>query len=141
MATPTRVESPTAEELAARATAMIPTLLERAPEAEELRRVPPATVAEIKAAHLARTLRPAHYGGYQKDYRTFATIVRELGRGCASTAWCASSWMSQAFTLDRYPEAAQDEVGPGPRLAFQILEVEGAELWRSRRPSCSRLCS
>jgi len=128
MATPTRVESPTAEELAARATAMVPTLLERAPEAEELRRVPPATVAEIKAAHLARTLRPAHYGGYQKDYRTFATIVRELGRGCASTAWCASSWMSQAFTLDRYPEAAQDEVsGADPDVHIGSTGVPGGK--------------
>ena len=101
---------PASEELVSRAQAMIPALLERAREAERIRRVPPATVAEIKAAHLARTLRPAHFGGYQKDYRTFAQIVRELARGCASTAWCTSSWMSQAFTLDRYPEQAQAEI-------------------------------
>ena len=83
--------APTSEELVFRAQAMIPSLLERAPEAEQIRRVPPDTVSQIRAAHLARTLRPAYFGGYQKDYRTFAQIVRELARGCASTAWCAST--------------------------------------------------
>jgi 3-hydroxy-9,10-secoandrosta-1,3,5(10)-triene-9,17-dione monooxygenase len=103
---------------------MIPTLLERAPEAEELRRVPPSTVSEIKQAHLARTLRPAYFGGYQKDYRTFGHIVRELARGCASTGWCAASWMSQAFTLDRYPEQAQREIcGDDPDVHISTTGV------------------
>ncbi len=99
-----------ASELVGRATALIPALKERAPEAERLRRIPDETVAESRAAGLVRTLRPAHYGGHEQDYRTFAHICREIGRGCASTGWCCGSWLSQAMTLTMFPEEAQDEV-------------------------------
>ncbi len=98
------------EELVGRARALVPGLLERAPLAEELRRVPDETVAEVRAAGLVRTLRPTEYGGFDQDYRTFAHVVRELARGCASTGWCAASWLSQAMTLARYPKQAQDEI-------------------------------
>jgi 3-hydroxy-9,10-secoandrosta-1,3,5(10)-triene-9,17-dione monooxygenase len=98
------------DELVARATALIPALRERAPEAETLRRTPDATVADFKTAHFARTLRPGRYGGYDQDYRTFAHVVRELAKGDASAGWCAATWMSQAMTLARYPAAGQDEI-------------------------------
>ncbi|MEO8541215.1 MAG: acyl-CoA dehydrogenase family protein [bacterium] len=102
--------TPMHDELVARATALIPALKERAPEAERLRQMPAETLKDARAIGLARVLRPEVYGGYDDDYRTFAHIVRELARGCASTGWCASTWMSQSMTLARYPKEAQDEV-------------------------------
>src|SRR5512139_447973 len=51
---------PSPDELVARATAMVPALLDRAPEAEQLRRTPDATVADVKAAGFARTHRPGN---------------------------------------------------------------------------------
>ncbi len=100
----------TADELVSRAAAMAPVLNERAPEAERLRRIPDETVEDLRRAGLVRTLRPAHYGGFEQDYRTFARVVREIGRGCASTGWCCGSWFSQAMTLTMFPAEAQDEV-------------------------------
>jgi len=101
---------PTSETLVGRARALVPALSERALEAEALRRIPDASVADIRAAQLTRTLRPAHYGGFEQDYRTFGHVVSEIARGCASTGWCSASWLSQAWSLTRYPVEAQDEV-------------------------------
>lgn len=101
------------DEVVGKARALAPTLTERAPMAEQLRRMPAETVADFKAAGFARVLRPALYGGYDDDYRTFGHVVRELARGDASTGWCAATWMSQAMTLARYPKQAQDEVCGG----------------------------
>ncbi len=98
------------DELLRRARELTPTFLARAAEAEALRRVPDASTAEIRAAQLARTLRPARYGGFEQDYRTFGHLVRELGHGCASTAWCAATWMAGAMTLTMFPAETQDEV-------------------------------
>ncbi len=98
------------DELVARTQLLIPSLLERAPEAEQLRRVPDATIADIRSAGLIRTLRPAHYEGYEQDYRTFSHVVRELGRGCASTGWCGAAWLSMPFILTQFPVQAQDDV-------------------------------
>lgn len=98
------------EELVARARGLSAALPGRAAEAEAIRRIPESTVAEFKAARLVRVLRPKRYGGYDQSYRTFAHVVRELARGCASTGWCAATWMSQAMTLARYPQVTQDEL-------------------------------
>jgi 3-hydroxy-9,10-secoandrosta-1,3,5(10)-triene-9,17-dione monooxygenase len=98
------------EQLVERARGLVPSLLGRAPQAEHLRRVPDASVSEIRAAQLARTLRPTRYGGFEQDYRTFGHVVRELGHGCASTAWCAATWMAGAMTLTMFPAETQDEI-------------------------------
>ena len=108
------------DELVAQAAAMVPSLIERAPEGERLRHLPEATAEDIRAAELARTLRPKPYGGHDLDYRTFGHIVRELGRGDASTGWCGATWLSQAMTVARYPKAAQDEVFGSHPEAFII---------------------
>jgi|GEM_PF-5273192 len=100
----------TGETLVARASSLIPELLAAAPEGERLRRLPDGAAEAVRAAGLARTLRPKPYGGYDLDYRTFAHIVRELARGDASAGWCGATWLSQAMTVARYPKAAQDDV-------------------------------
>lgn len=124
-------------ELVARAATLAVELPARAAEAEQLRRIPEATVAGFKAAGLARVLRPECYGGFDQSYRTFAHVVRELARGCASTGWCAATWMSQAMTLARYPKQTQDELClPNPDVLVgttgvpsgRAVEVEGG--WR-----------
>ncbi|MGE0601274.1 MAG: acyl-CoA dehydrogenase family protein [Dehalococcoidia bacterium] len=125
-ATPGSSAIPTSDELVARAAAMVADVRSRAAEAEELGRLPDSTVAEMKAAGFGRTLRPAFYGGFEKDYRTFGRIVREMGRGCASSGWCAGTWMSQAMTLARYPKQAQDEIcGDDPDVFIGSTAVPG----------------
>ncbi len=125
------------DELVERARKIAAALPGRAAEAEQLRRMPEATIAEFKAAGLVRVLRPECYGGYDQSYRTFAHIVRELARGCASTGWCAATWMSQAMTLARYSKQTQDELClPDPDVIVgttgvpsgRAVQVEGG--WR-----------
>ena len=51
------------EELMARAEALIPVLRERAERAEELRRLPDETIADLHSSGLFRMLQPARVGG------------------------------------------------------------------------------
>lgn len=101
---------PNHDELVAQAAALVPLLSECAPEGERLCRLPDESAEAIRSAGLARTLKPQPYGGYDRDYRTYAHVVRELGRGDGSAGWCGATWLSQAMTVARYPKAAQDDV-------------------------------
>ena len=58
-----RATVPRLVELLARAEALIPVLRERAPRAEELRRLPDETIADLHASGLFRMLQPVRVGG------------------------------------------------------------------------------
>ena len=73
--------------LVEKARSFIPRLRERAKETEEIRRIPEATMKELKEAGLFKLLRPKRYGGLQTNFRTYADCVVELSRGCGSTGW------------------------------------------------------
>ena len=51
------------EELLARAEGLIPVLRDRAPRAEQLRRLPDETIADLHSSGLFRMLQPARVGG------------------------------------------------------------------------------
>ena len=70
-----------------RARALIPVLAARSGETESRRRVPDETIADFHNAGLFRVLQPARFGGLELDFDVFATITKELARGCASSAW------------------------------------------------------
>ena len=78
---------PSPEELIARARAMAPILLERAPKCEELRRLPDETVAELRKSQLLEICKPKMFGGFEYGYDLLCEVVMELAKGCASTAW------------------------------------------------------
>jgi alkylation response protein AidB-like acyl-CoA dehydrogenase len=97
--------------LVAAATALQPRLIERMAETDEIRRLPKATVADLKEAGLMTALVPKEYGGAGVDFRTFFDIVQELGRADGSVAWtyavlCCGSWMVATF----FPESVSKEV-------------------------------
>jgi alkylation response protein AidB-like acyl-CoA dehydrogenase len=86
-------------------------LIERMAETDEIRRLPDATVADLKEAGLMTALVPKEYGGAGVDFRTFFDIVQELGRADGSVAWtyavlCCGSWMVATF----FPESVSKEV-------------------------------
>jgi alkylation response protein AidB-like acyl-CoA dehydrogenase len=83
-------ERPSAEELIARAEALVPTLRERARGAEQLRRIPDETIADLEAAGLFYVVSPRSEGGYGYGMTELGTITRILAKGCASTAWVYS---------------------------------------------------
>jgi 3-hydroxy-9,10-secoandrosta-1,3,5(10)-triene-9,17-dione monooxygenase len=99
----------TAEELVARARALAPSLRERAGESERLRKMPPASVAAIKAAGLFKVLQARRYGGYQMSLRTLLDVGAEIARGCSSTAWCAGVIHAHSWMMASFPQQAQEE--------------------------------
>jgi 3-hydroxy-9,10-secoandrosta-1,3,5(10)-triene-9,17-dione monooxygenase len=104
---------PTLEEILKRAEGMLPALRERAKEAEELRRLPDATVEELYENGMMRLLQPKRYGGYEMDWAAHAEAARVLARACSSTAWIVSVVGAHAAILARMPKQCQDDVwGP-----------------------------
>src|SRR5581483_10900177 len=76
------------DRLVATARDLVPTLLKRAPRAEELRRIPDETIRDFTDAGFFRIFQPRRFGGYELDYGPpQVRIASELGRGCGSSAW------------------------------------------------------
>src|SRR4029077_6753080 len=96
-------------QLVARATSLVPTLRAREAEAEQLRRLPDANVAELRAAGLFKVLQPRRCGGFEMSLHTHIDTVAEIARGCGSTAWCmgvihAHSWLVGSFSQEGQAE-------------------------------------
>jgi 3-hydroxy-9,10-secoandrosta-1,3,5(10)-triene-9,17-dione monooxygenase len=79
--------APAPAELIARARAMLPVLAARGAAADEARRLPQETIAEMQAAGLFRVLQPKRWGGYELDPATYFEIQLALGEGDMSTSW------------------------------------------------------
>ena len=56
-------------------------------ETENIRRIPEATMKELKEAGLITMLRPKQYGGFETNMRTYSDVIVEISKGCASTGW------------------------------------------------------
>ena len=93
-----------------RARALIPVLAARSGETESRRRIPNETIADFHNAGLFRVLQPARFGGLELDFDVFATITKELARGCASSAWVYAVVEELFWVLATFPEQAQQEI-------------------------------
>lgn len=101
-------------------------LAQRAAEAEELRRLPDATIADFRASGLARLLLPARYGGEQAPFPAILEPVRRMAHGCASSAWTLGFYTLHNWMLALFGERAQDEVfADGPVLCPAPLAPTG----------------
>ena len=103
-------EVPTAEELVARARAMIPTLKSRARQCVADRNVPAETIAEMKAAGFFRILQPKRYGGYEMHPNVFFDVQKLLAEGCMSTGWMYGVVGCHPYELALFDDKAQAEV-------------------------------
>ncbi|NEA41152.1 acyl-CoA dehydrogenase family protein [Streptomyces sp. SID11385] len=109
------MSTPTAEELKARATALVPLLKENAARAESERRVPEENIKALTEAGLFRLTVPRRLGGFETNFRTMLEVTSELARGCGSTAWVATLINVTNWTVGLFPERAQLDVwGSGP---------------------------
>jgi 3-hydroxy-9,10-secoandrosta-1,3,5(10)-triene-9,17-dione monooxygenase len=99
-----------AEKLLTAARDLVPELRARADEADELRRMPDATVESLRDSGLFRITRPRSFGGHEADYDVFIQVVTELARGCASSAWNLSVFAMHDWFLAIFPEEAQRAV-------------------------------
>jgi 3-hydroxy-9,10-secoandrosta-1,3,5(10)-triene-9,17-dione monooxygenase len=97
-------------ELLERARALAPALAERVPEADRLRRLPDATVADLREAGFFRMLQPARWGGLEVEPRTFFDVQMTVAAACPSTAWVLGVVGVHSWQLALFPLAAQEEV-------------------------------
>ena len=100
---------PNHAQLVARATSLVPTLRAREAEAEQLRRLPDANVAELRAAGLFKVLQPRRCGGFEMSLHTHIDTVAEIARGCGSTAWCMGVIHAHSWLVGSFPQEAQAE--------------------------------
>jgi 3-hydroxy-9,10-secoandrosta-1,3,5(10)-triene-9,17-dione monooxygenase len=96
-------------QLVARAASLVPTLLARAAEAEQFRRLRDANVAELRAAGLFKVLQPRRCGGFEMSLHTHIDTVAEIARGCGSTAWCMGVIHAHSWLIGSFPQEAQAE--------------------------------
>lgn len=101
-------------------------LAQRAAEAEDLRRLPDATIADFRAGGMAGLLLPARYGGQQAPFPAILEPVRLMAHSCASSAWTLGFYMLHNWMLALFGEQAQDEVfADGPVLCPAPLAPTG----------------
>lgn len=104
-------------------------LAERAPKAEEMRRLPADTVSEFRRSELATLLVPAAHGGRQADFAEILDPVRRMAHGCASSAWTLGFYTLHNWMLALFDAPAQDEVfAHGPVLCPAPLAPTGRGL-------------
>ncbi|OBH19158.1 acyl-CoA dehydrogenase [Mycolicibacter terrae] len=101
-------------------------LAERAAEAEELRRLPAATIDDYRRSGLPGLLLPARYGGQQAEFPEILEPIRRMAHGCASSAWTLGFYTLHNWMLALFGEQAQDEVfASGPVLCPAPLAPTG----------------
>jgi 3-hydroxy-9,10-secoandrosta-1,3,5(10)-triene-9,17-dione monooxygenase len=101
-------------------------LAERADEAEQLRRLPPATVSEFRQTDLFRLLLPAKFGGIQASFPELLEPIRQMAHGCASSAWTLGFYALHNWMLSLFDMQLQEEVfASGPVLAPAPLAPTG----------------
>jgi len=94
--------------------ALVPELKARAADIESDRSIPEDVIAALADLGLFRLLQPKRFGGLELGFTQFVRLNLELGRGCGSTAWCASIAMIHNWLVALYPLEAQQEVWADP---------------------------
>lgn len=128
------------EELLERARSLLPVLRERAPKAEELRRLPDETEKDFHEAGLFRMVQPARVGGAELDYGILVDMGAVVGRACGSSAWNLINLGCHHWMLGMFPPQVQDEVwdeDPDALVASSFIFPAG----RAKRTSGGYLVS
>lgn len=89
---------------------LVPTLVQRVPEADKLRRVPDATIADFKEAGFFKMLQPARWGGLEVDPKTFFECQMTIASACPSSAWVLGVVAVHNWQLALFDPKAQEEV-------------------------------
>jgi alkylation response protein AidB-like acyl-CoA dehydrogenase len=105
--------------LVERITALVPALRRSAPEAEQARRIPAATLDMLDDTGVFRMMAPRRVGGEEADFDTQCRALAEVARGCPSASWVATIYSAMVWVASTYPDEAQDEVFAAgvPRIA------------------------
>jgi 3-hydroxy-9,10-secoandrosta-1,3,5(10)-triene-9,17-dione monooxygenase len=99
----------------------------RAAAAEELRRMPDETIAELRASGLFGVLIPKRFGGSELGFATLIETTAELARGCVSSGWVFGNLVGHYWLLSQFPIEAQAAVHATPgALVSTIFRFGGA---------------
>jgi len=98
------------EEVLEAVRALAPTLRERSTEGEALRRLPDATVKDMKATGIAKLLQPKRYGGYEADPRIFYECVLAAAAACGSAGWVSGVVGVHPWQIAHWDDKVQKEV-------------------------------
>ncbi|MGN2641944.1 3-hydroxy-9,10-secoandrosta-1,3,5(10)-triene-9,17-dione monooxygenase oxygenase subunit [Nocardia takedensis] len=98
------------QEVTERVEALLPTLREKAQEAEDLRRIPDETMKSLQETGFFRLLQPKQWGGYAADPVTFYDTVRTIASACGSTGWVAGIIGVHNWHLALFDQQAQEDV-------------------------------
>ncbi len=89
---------------------LLPTLRERADEAERLRVVPEASIKELEETGFFRLLQPKRFDGLESDPIDFYTAVRDISGACGSTGWVSSVVGVHPWQVALFADEAQQAV-------------------------------
>jgi alkylation response protein AidB-like acyl-CoA dehydrogenase len=111
-----------------RVRAIAPRFKERALDAERLRRLPDASVAELQEVGLFRALQPTRFGGLELPRSIFRSALYEIAQKCGSTAWVAGVLSASSGALAAmFPPEAQADVWADPdALLCNVLFPAGS---------------
>lgn len=90
--------------------AFVDSLRLRAAEAEELGKLPDATIADAWEADYFSTLTPRCYGGQERGFAEFLDVNRRIAQGCTSSAWTLSFLALHAWIACKFPRELQQEL-------------------------------
>jgi alkylation response protein AidB-like acyl-CoA dehydrogenase len=128
------------EEAIERARALRPTLRERVPETEGLRRLPAQNVADLLESGLYGLMTPKRFGGSELGSEAMIDVTIELASACPSTGWVHMLWTAHMWLLALFPPETQAELWSNPNtLASSIVNsvgdvvpVDGGYRWTGR---------
>ena len=103
-------QTPTAEEMIARAEALKPALRARAEDTASGRRVPVETVDDYRKSGLIRLPQPARFGGYEMGWDVLCQVAQVLASADGAQAWIQAIMADHAVLLGTFPEQAQVDV-------------------------------
>ncbi len=89
---------------------LLPTLRDRADEAERLRVVPDASIKELEETGFFRMLQPTRFDGLEADPVDFYTAVRDIASACGSTGWVSSVVGVHPWQVALFADEAQQAV-------------------------------
>ena len=137
---------PSHAELIERARALVPRLIERAPQAERDRRVADEIIAAMKSTGLFRALQPKRWGGYETDLGTYYDIELVLAEGDMSAAWIygvvgVTPWVMALFddraARDVWEKDSSSLIGLSLAPVGKVAEAEGGIRLSGRWPFAS----
>jgi 3-hydroxy-9,10-secoandrosta-1,3,5(10)-triene-9,17-dione monooxygenase len=128
------------DEAMAVARSLGPRLRDRIPEAEKLRRLPDATVADLLESGLCGVMKPRRFGGSELGAETLIDVSVELAAQCTSSGWAYMLWASHMWLLALWPAAAQEEMFADPGMvassvvstAGEVTRADGGYRWTGR---------